>query len=191
MKPEELLKILAVAERLKCNTRHCYTSSGRQESVAEHSWRIALMAMLLTPEFPEADMNKVIRMCLIHDLGEAFTGDIPTFDKTEADAQREEELYSAWIATLPEETRAEFQTLLTEMNAQETVEARIYKALDKLEAVIQHNESDISTWLPLEYDLQLRYGAENVRFSPYFQSLKREIDVWTREKIARADPLKK
>ena len=55
MKPTELLQILAVAEKLKCNTRHCYTSSGRHESVAEHSWRIALMAMLITPEFPEAD----------------------------------------------------------------------------------------------------------------------------------------
>ena len=72
MKPSELLSILSVAEKLKCNTRHCYTSSGRHESVAEHSWRIALMAMLIAPEFPEADMDKVIRMCLIHDLGEAF-----------------------------------------------------------------------------------------------------------------------
>ena len=82
MKPKELLEILSVAEKLKCNTRHCYTSSGRRESVAEHSWRISLMAMLLTKEFPEADMDKVIRMCLIHDMGEAFTGDIPTFEKT-------------------------------------------------------------------------------------------------------------
>lgn len=48
MKPKELLEILSVAEKLKCNTRHCYTSSGRRESVAEHSWRISLMAMLLT-----------------------------------------------------------------------------------------------------------------------------------------------
>ena len=58
MKPKELLEILSVAEKLKCNTRHCYTSSGRRESVAEHSWRISLMAMLLTKEFPEADMDK-------------------------------------------------------------------------------------------------------------------------------------
>ena len=162
MKPEELIKILGVAEKLKCNTRHCYTSSGRQESVAEHSWRIALMAMLLTPEFPEADMNKVIRMCLIHDLGEAFTGDIPAFEKTEADSMREEALYDAWLDTLPDETRQEFRLLLREMNALETTEARIYKALDKMEAVISHNESDISTWLPLEYDLQLTYGADNL-----------------------------
>ena len=184
MKPAELLQILSVAEKLKCNTRHCYTSSGRHESVAEHSWRIALMAMLIATEFPEADMDKVIRMCLIHDLGEAFTGDIPTFDKTEADSQKEDALFDRWVQTLPECTREEFSGLLLEMNAMETLEAKIYKALDKMEAVIQHNESDISTWLPLEYDLQLRYGAENVTFSPWFQSLKSEIDHWTRRKIA-------
>ena len=184
MKPTELLQILTVAEKLKCNTRHCYTSSGRHESVAEHSWRIALMAMLIAPEFPEADMNKVIRMCLIHDLGEAFTGDIPTFWKTDTDTEKEEAVFDRWVQTLPAETKEEFSSLLEEMNAQETREAKIYKALDKMEAVIQHNESDISTWLPLEYDLQLRYGAENVEFSPWFRSLKAEIDDWTRRKIA-------
>ena len=188
MKPKELLEILSVAEKLKCNTRHCYTSSGRHESVAEHSWRIALMAMLITPEFPEADMNKVIRMCLIHDLGEAFTGDIPTFWKTGADTEKEDALFDAWVRTLPEETKGEFSKLLAEMNALETVEAKIYKALDKMEAVIQHDESDISTWLPLEYDLQLRYGAENVKFSPWFRELKAEIDDWTRRKIADSKP---
>lgn len=186
MKPMELLDILAVAEKLKCNTRHSYTSSGRHESVAEHSWRVSLMAMLLAPEFPEADMNKVIRMCLIHDLGEAFTGDIPAFDKTEADVRKEDEAFDAWVQTLPEGTRAEFSALLAEMNERKTQEAKIYKALDKLEAVIQHDEADLATWLPLEYDLQLRYGAENVTFSPYMQALKAEIDDWTRRKIAGA-----
>ena len=105
MKPAELLEILSVAKKLKCNTRHCYTSSGRHESVAEHSWRLALMAMLLAPEFPETDMDRVIRMCLIHDLGEAFTGDIPTFDKTDADTRKEDALYKQWVQTLPEKTR--------------------------------------------------------------------------------------
>jgi len=187
MKPSELLQILSVAEKLKCNTRHCYTSSGRHESVAEHSWRIALMAMLIAPEFPEADMDRVIRMCLIHDLGEAFTGDIPTFEKTAADTEKEDAVFDRWVGTLPEETRQEWSLLLDEMNALETLEAKIYKALDKMEAVIQHNESDISTWIPLEYDLQLRYGAENVKFSPWFQALKAEIDDWTRQKIAESE----
>lgn len=184
MKPTELLDILSVAEKLKCNTRHCYTSTGRKESVAEHSWRIALMAMLLGEEFPGADMNKVIRMCLIHDLGEAFTGDIPTFEKNKGHEKAEEAAYDRWVQTLPDAAKEEFAALLSEMTALETQESKIYKALDKLEAVIQHNESDISTWLPLEYDLQLRYGQENVAFSPYMQQLKEEINRQTREKIA-------
>ena len=87
-----------------------------------------------------------------------------------------------------EDAREEWAALLTEMNAMETQEAKIYKALDKMEAVIQHNESDISTWLPLEYDLQLTYGEENVQFSPYMQQLKAEVNDWTREKIAREKP---
>lgn len=186
MKPTELLEILSVAEKLKCTTRHCYTSSGRHESVAEHSWRITLMAMLVTEEFPEADMGKVIRMCLIHDLGEAFTGDIPVFNKTTADTQKEDALFDHWVQTLPEGTREEFAGLLAEMNALETLEAKIYKALDKLEALIQHNESDISTWLPLEYDLQLQYGQENMTFSPYMQELRAVIDNWTKRKIAES-----
>lgn len=183
MKPKELLDILSVAEKLKCVTRHCDTSTGRRESVAEHSWRIALMAMLLEPEFPHADMNKVMRMCLIHDLGEVFTGDIPTFDKKKSDEDIEDRLFENWVRNLPEDIRGEFSSLLAEMRAMETLEARIYKALDKLEAVIQHNESDIKSWLPLEYDLQLRYGRENVQFSSYMQALKAEIDQWTRRKI--------
>ena len=184
MKPAELLQILSVAEKLKCNTRHCYTSSGRHESVAEHSWRLALMAMLVAPEFPETDMNKVIRMCLIHDLGEAFTGDIPSFDKREEDAEKEEAVLEQWVQTLPSDTSGRMLQLLSEMNALETREAKIYKALDKLEAVIQHNESDLSTWLPLEYDLQLQYGEENVQFSPYLQALKQQINACTKQKIA-------
>lgn len=186
MEPAKLIEILSVAERLKCNTRHCYTSSGRHESVAEHSWRLALMAMLVGEEFPQADRNKIIRMCLIHDLGEAFTGDIPTFDKNSADEDREEALLFNWIGSLPEPIRTEFSELLTEMKEKQTLEAKIYKALDNLEAVIQHNESDIATWLPLEYDLQLTYGTENVAFSPYLRALKAEVNAQTRQKIAQA-----
>lgn len=184
MNPVELLNILGTAEKLKCRPRHCVTSTGRPESVAEHSWRLAFMSMLVRDEFPEADMDKVLKMCIIHDLGEAFTGDIPAFDKTEADRKREKKLLHEWISSFPHPYDSEFAALLEEMDAMQTEEVKIYKALDNLEAVIQHDECDISTWLPLEYDLQLEYGKDKVQFSPYMKSLKAEIDKITLEKIA-------
>ena len=81
----------------------------------------------------------------------------------------------------------QLKTLYAEMDALETDEARLYKALDKLEAVIQHNESDIATWLPREYELNLTYADENVAFSDYLKRLREEIRRETRDKIAAAE----
>ncbi len=187
MNPTELLSALHTAERLKDTTRHCCTSRRRPESVAGHSWRIALMAYWMRDEFPEADMDKVIRMCLIHDLGECFTGDIPSFLKTDADTAKEDALLIQWVGTLPQPYRAEMAALYAEMDALETPEAKLYKALDKLEAVIAHNESPISSWLPREYDLNLTYADENVAFSPYLTALRAAIRRETEAKIEKGE----
>ena len=183
MKPKEFLEILHVAERLKDTTRHCTTSGRRVESVAEHSWRVALMAFLLKEEFPEADMDKVVKMCLIHDLGECFTGDIPTFIKTDGDRAVEDSLLGRWVVSLPPEVSAEMKALFREMDAQETAEARIYKSLDKLEALIQHNESPLDTWSDNEYDLNKVYAFDTVAFSSWLTDLRKEILKDTLEKI--------
>lgn len=184
MDEKTLLDILHIAEHLKDTTRHCYTSGGRHESVAEHSWRLCLFAWLLRDEFPQLDMDKVLYMCLIHDLGEAFTGDIPSFEKTAADSLHEDKTLFNWVSTLPEPYRTDMTALYKEMNALETGEAKLYKALDKLEAVIQHNESPLDTWLPLEYELNLTYADENVAFSSYLTSLRAMIREDTERKIA-------
>ena len=191
MDGRKLLNALTVAERLKDTTRHCYTSGGRHESVAEHSWRLALMAYWVSDEFPELDMNKVIKMCLIHDLGEAFTGDIPTFEKTAQDEQKETQLLFLWARSLPEPFGSEMCELYQEMDARETPEAKLYKALDNLEAVIQHNESDIKTWLPNEYELNLTYANDKVLFSAYLIRLRELIRQNTQEKIAAAQKERK
>ena len=185
MEPRELLNILHVAERLKDTTRHSTSSKGRPESVAEHSWRLSLTALLLRGEFPELDIDRVVAMCLIHDLGECFTGDIPAFLKTETDREREDELLRRWVAGLPEAVSGELAALYAEMDALETPEAKLYKALDKLEAVIQHNEAPIGTWEENEYELNKTYANEAVAFSPWLKALRAEILADTLEKIER------
>ena len=184
MEPRKLLDALAVADRLKDTTRHCYTAGGRHESVAEHCWRAALMAYFLRDEFPEADMDKVIKMLLIHDLGEAFTGDIPAFRKTKANEENEEKLLYRWVAALPQPYAGEMRALYEEMAARETIEAKIYKAIDNFEAVIQHNESPLSTWIPEEYELNRTYGWDKAEFSPYLTALRQEMLEDTEKKIA-------
>ena len=183
MEARKLLDAIGVAERLKDTTRHCYTKNGRHESVAEHSWMMTLMAYFMKDEFPDVDMDKVIKMCIIHDLGEAFTGDVPTFLKTEANEQTEEALLNSWLDTLPENYASEMRGLYEEMSKRETTEAKIYKAIDGLEALIQHNISDLSTWIPREYELNKTYADDKVAFSDYLKELREEVRKDTLKKI--------
>lgn len=186
MDPVQLLAFLRRIETLKTNPRHAYTAGGVRETVAAHSWRTALLAMLLASEFPELDMNKVIRMCLIHDLGEAVTGDIPAFEKTDEHRSQERLALAQLVDTAPAADAAQMHALFAEMDALQTPEARLYKALDRIEAVIQHNESDIATWIPLEYQLQQTYGWENLEEFPAMLTLRRQVLADTQEKIRAA-----
>ena len=183
MDPRDYLNILHMAERLKDTIRHCTTSKRREESVAEHSWRVSLMAFLLKDEFPDVNMDKVVDMCLIHDLGECFTGDIPAFVKTDSDREVEDSLLDEWVGSLPKEVSENMSSLYKEMDAQITKEAKIYKALDKLEALIQHNESPIDTWSENEYELNKTYAFDTVAFSKWLTDLRNEILNDTIQKI--------
>ena len=185
MKPEEYISFLSVIEKLKCNTRHSWTSSGRAESVAEHSWRLAVMALLCADEYPELDINKVIKMCLIHDFGEALTGDVPSFWKTDEHEEEERRAIESLLGRLPEQLRSELSALFAEMDAKETQEAKLYKALDNMEAVVSHNEAPISTWLPREYEENLIYGEENAAFSAWTKKLREVLKDDSLRKIER------
>lgn len=186
MNLEKYFEIMHLAEKLKNNTRHSWLSSGRRESVAEHCYRLTLMAYFMKDEFKDADIDKVIRMCMFHDIGEAFTGDIPTFEKKEKDSLKEEKIVENWIDELPKPYKKELYDLFKEMEEQVTTEAKLYKALDRMEAVIQHNEADIRTWLPLEYELQLSYGEKETAFSKVTEKLKEHANKDTIEKIEKA-----
>ena len=185
MNAREYLEILHVAERLKDTPRHCTTSNRRTESVAEHSWRISLMAFLLKHEFKDVDINKVVDMCLIHDLGECFTGDIPTFIKTDEDRDVEDSLLNKWVKSLPTDVSNELMSLYEEMEAQETKEAKLYKSLDKLEALIQHNESPLDTWSENEFELNKTYAFDTVAYSDWLTELREAILEDTMKKIEK------
>ena len=132
-------------EKLKSVRRHCVTADGEPETVAAHTWRTALMAYLLKDELGDIDIDRVIRMCLIHDIGEAVTGDIPTFEKNGGHERTERQAVEDLLGGLPGALAEELKALFAEMEALETKEAKVYKALDRLEAVISHKESDMST----------------------------------------------
>jgi len=120
------------------------------------------------------DVNKVIKMCLIHDFGEAITGDIPAFLKTPQNELNEDAAVTKPLSVLPDDAQTELQSLFDEMNKRETSESKLFKSLDNLEALISHNEADISTWLPREYDENLTYGQENCGWSDWVKVLKAE-----------------
>lgn len=184
---KELIHFVGIIEKLKCNTRHSWTTSGRQESVAEHSFMLAVMAYLVKDAFPEVDIHKVVVMCLLHDFGEAVTGDIPAFEKTKKDEMIEEDAIDTLLKELPKKQQAEMAALFQEMKEMQTPEAKLCKGLDKMEAVLQHNEASIETWLPLECELQLIYGEKEVAYSEYLSALKKQLNEDSREKMEKVE----
>jgi putative hydrolase of HD superfamily len=152
-----ILSFLALSERLKCELRHSWLSNGRQESVAEHSWQMALMALLVHRHLAQpVDIEKTLKMVLVHDLVEAVVGDVPYFDTGERKrlkAAREQEAIGTIRAALDPATGREVHDLWQEYEAKATAEARFATALDHLEVQVQHNLADFSTWEPIEYDL--------------------------------------
>ncbi|HHW48952.1 MAG TPA: HD domain-containing protein [Clostridiaceae bacterium] len=172
MNTRDILRFLNIAEKLKCELRHSWTSTMRQESVAEHSWRLCIFSWLLKERLPEYDMDKVMKMCLFHDLGEALVGDVPSFNKNEKDEKREEDAIKKILSMLDGDLRTELEELFIEIKEQKSKEAKLFKALDKLEAVIQHNEAPIESWIPLEFELNKTYGSEEVKGIQILEELR-------------------
>lgn len=192
MENKQIIEFLHIAENLKNNTRHCVTSTNRKESVAEHSWRLSLLVLLLEndlkKEYENLDINKIIRMTIIHDLGEAITGDIPSFLKTEKDSELEDEKLRNLYRTLPDDMSENWLELLEEMLELKTIESKIYKSLDKMEAVLQHNESPLSSWLPLEHELNQTYGMKEAKeVGGKILSLRNLLVDDTKEKLKKGE----
>lgn len=182
MAPEEaasLLGFLRRAERLKDTTRSAWTTGGRHESTAEHSWRLCLLAMLVRPEYPHLDFERVLRMCVVHDLGEALNGDISAVDQApghaKADAERRDLLTLLGDLTGP--ARDDIVALWDEYDAAATPEARLVKGLDKLETLVQHTQG--ANPEGFDYRFNLGYGRAQTDADPLLAALRALVDVDT------------
>ena len=187
-----LLDFLRAAEGLKTVSRSGYTSAGRPESVAEHTWRLSLMALLLAPEFPDVDFARLIKMCIVHDLGEAIGGDIPAPEQARrkasgaatgkaADERRD---LVTLLQPLPASRREEIIALWDAYEAAESPEARLAKALDKLETILQHTQGRNPA--DFDYRFNLDYAREHTASPPLIAAIRAVLDRATEDRARQA-----
>jgi putative hydrolases of HD superfamily len=177
-----ILKVLTLAERLKFELRHSYTSSGRQESVAEHTWRMSLMAVLIEPLLKQKiDTARLLKMIILHDLVEAEARDISALDVLRnpeikiQKVQKEKQAIENLRLALKETNGQEIYDLFYEFENKETYESKIANALDKLEVQLQHNHADFSTWEEIEYDMCFMMD-KHMLFDETMLELKNQIE---------------
>jgi putative hydrolases of HD superfamily len=188
-----ILDFLRASERLKATHRSAYTSEGQQESVAEHTWRVCLMALVLAPEFPAVDFARLVKICLVHDLGEAVGGDVPAPEQARRRAagvatgkglEERRDLMSL-LEPLPERLRDEIASLWDEYEAAGTPEARLAKALDKLETILQHTQGKNPP--AFDYRFNLGYGREHTAGEPLIEAVRTILDAETERLASEAD----
>lgn len=194
--PQNILTFFREAEKLKTILRHSYLSTGRQESVAEHTWLMAILAMTLMPHIENPlDQAKVLRMIIIHDLAEAVTHDLPVWEGVkdrEKKIELERSAMENMLASLDSQTQQEFMALWEEYEARESFEARFVKAIDALDVVAQHNAADISTWDDNDYLWQLSPLQDSFfDLDPLLRQIKDKLDVWSIEKVKTEGKLEK
>lgn len=179
---EGILSFLRSAEQLKNTYRSSHTSTGLTESVAEHTWRLCLMALILGEFFKNVDISRVIKICIVHDLGEAINGDIPAPSQNSAVDKSENERNDLLqlISSLPENLQKELVELWDEYENASSEEAKTAKALDKLETIIQHNQGKNPK--DFDYAFNLNYGKEYTSDHPVVSSIREILDEETKKR---------
>ena len=147
---QKQMKFILEVDKVKEIFRQTYLSDGsRKENDAEHSWHLALMAVLLK-EYAneEVDLLKVIPMVLIHDLVEIDAGDTYAYDQAGLATQRERETKAAdrIFGLLPSDQAEVFRALWEEFEAYETAEAKFAHALDNCQPLFLNDASGGKSW---------------------------------------------
>ncbi len=177
------LAFLREAEKLKSVLRSAHTAAGRPESTAEHSWRLCLMAIAFEDELTGLDLSRILKLCVIHDLGEAISGDIPAVNKASFPDKSEQEKNDLLLLTqaLDAPLRDDILALWDDYEHGRSAEAQAVKALDKLETILQHTQG--ANPPDFNYAFNLTYGKRYTDATPLFQTLRALIDQDTKERI--------
>jgi putative hydrolases of HD superfamily len=184
-----ILDFLRASEALKTQKRSGFTSAGEAESVAEHTWRVCLMALVLHPSFPEVNFARLIKICIIHDLGEAISGDVPAPEQqmrsgSKAAGERRDLLQL--IAPLPAALQEEIAGLWDEYEEARSPEAKLAKALDKLETILQHTQGKNPP--SFDYRFNLTYARQFTADPPLIAALRTLLDEATEQRAQAVAP---
>ncbi len=145
----QLVSFLLEIEKLQQVKRIINYKDGSQENSAEHTWHVAMFCLILVPEVdPKADITRVLKMALIHDLVEIYAGDTFLFDDEarKNKAEREQQAAERLFSQLPVDRAKEFWALFEEFEALKTREAKIVKSFDHLQPLVHNLIHDGATW---------------------------------------------
>ena len=180
------LAFLTEADKLKTILRGTTLCDGsRRENSGEHSWHIALYAMVMAEHATRpVNIDRVIKMLLIHDIVEIDAGDNPihgNHDPVEMDAI-EKAAATRIFGLLPSDQATAFRALWDEFEAAETDDAVFAKSIDRVQPVISNLETDGGTWPEYKVtaaQLQSRVGVKVEGGAPaIWDALKSRIDAW-------------
>lgn len=180
------LQFVRRAERLKDTLRSGYTTEGRTESVADHTWRLTLLVITFADQLPGIDLLRLLKICILHDLGEAIDGDIPAPSQVgmASKSARERSDFEMLTSGLPDQIRSEFLALWDDYEYVQSGEAQVAKAFDKIETLIQHNQG--SNPQDFDYAFNLDYGKKYTDAIPLAAQIRKRVDQDTSANSSRA-----
>ncbi len=156
--PATLLPFILLTEKLKSSIRATtVVGTDRKENSAEHSWQVALLALVFADFSNEkVDILKVLKMLLIHDLPEAICGDVPLYAENRHEAaEKEKDAANKVFSMLSDSMNEEFQNLWNEFNARETPEAKFGACIDRIMGFVQNLYTSGGTWTEFNVNRQM------------------------------------
>ncbi len=180
MKTKRLIRFANIAGKLKKIKRKGWVRIGIKdpESVADHSFRTALLAMIFS-DLKKINSEKVIRIALLHDLGESLIGDYTKHEKEKMGREivkKERRAIKKILSFLPKNLKDKYEKLWREFDEGKTKEAKLVKEIDKLEMAIQAHE-------------YLKQGYRKEKLKEFFEDAETKIkDKFLRKILKEIKP---